>query len=170
MVVWIHPHITVVCVDHFRLHTGLLPGLFSFFSKHILEFHESQLWCEIPSISVYLEVILFSLCPRGADLLITQFYVGINFLSKLCSCYANELNLSLQNQLHQNLAVLCRAGSLQSCPTVCGTVDWAPLSMGFSRQEYCSGWPYPPPGDLPGPGIEPGSPMSAALAGRGLYH
>ena len=27
--------------------------------------------------------------------------------------------------------------------------------MGFSRQEYCSGFPYPPPGDLPDPGIEP---------------
>ena len=34
----------------------------------------------------------------------------------------------------------------------------APLSMGFSRQEYWSGLPFPPPGDLPNPGIEPGSP------------
>ena len=33
----------------------------------------------------------------------------------------------------------------------------APLSMGFSRQEYWSGLPCPPPGDLPNPGIEPGS-------------
>ena len=33
-----------------------------------------------------------------------------------------------------------------------------PLSMGFSRQEYWSGQPCPSPGDLPGPGIEPGSP------------
>ena len=32
------------------------------------------------------------------------------------------------------------------------------LSMGFSRQEYWSGLPFPPPGDLPDPGIEPGSP------------
>ena len=31
------------------------------------------------------------------------------------------------------------------------------LSMGFSRQEYWSGLPCPPPGDLPDPGIEPGS-------------
>ena len=30
--------------------------------------------------------------------------------------------------------------------------------MGFSRQEYCSGLPCPPAGDLPDPGIEPGSP------------
>ena len=30
----------------------------------------------------------------------------------------------------------------------------APLSMGFFREEYCSGWPFPPPGDLPNPGIK----------------
>ena len=40
-----------------------------------------------------------------------------------------------------------------------------PLSMGVSRQEYCSEWPCPPPGDLPSPGIKPRSPMSPALAG-----
>ena len=34
----------------------------------------------------------------------------------------------------------------------------APLSMGFLRQEYCSGLPFPSPGDLPDPGIELGSP------------
>ena len=33
----------------------------------------------------------------------------------------------------------------------------APLSMGFSRQEYCSGLPFSSPGDLPNPGIEPKS-------------
>ena len=42
----------------------------------------------------------------------------------------------------------------------------APLSMGFSRQEYCSGLPCPPPGDLPNPGIEPASLTSLALTGR----
>ena len=34
----------------------------------------------------------------------------------------------------------------------------APLSMGFSRQEYWSGLPCPPPGDLPDPGIQPAPP------------
>ena len=42
----------------------------------------------------------------------------------------------------------------------------APLSVGFSRQEYWSGLPYSPPGDLPNPGTEPASLMSLALAGR----
>ena len=36
----------------------------------------------------------------------------------------------------------------------------APLSMGFSRQEYWSGMPFLPPGDLPDPEIEPTSPVS----------
>ena len=38
----------------------------------------------------------------------------------------------------------------------------APLSMGFSRQEYWSGLPRPPPGDLPDPGIKPVSPALQA--------
>ena len=58
---------------------------------------------------------------------------------------------------------------LQSCPTLCNPVDChhqAPLSIhGFSRQEYSSGLPCPPPGDLPEPGIEPTSLLSPALAG-----
>ena len=40
----------------------------------------------------------------------------------------------------------------------------APLSMGFSRQKYWSGLPFPSPEDLPNPGIEPGSPALQADA------
>ena len=40
------------------------------------------------------------------------------------------------------------------------------LSMGFPRQEYWSGLPIPPPGDLCDPGIKPVSLVSPALAGR----
>ena len=54
-------------------------------------------------------------------------------------------------------------------------VDYqASLSMGFSRQEYWSRLPLPSPGDLPNPGIEPGSPALHADAlpseppGKGL--
>jgi len=42
----------------------------------------------------------------------------------------------------------------------------APLSVGFSRQEYSSGLPCPPSGDLPDPETEAESPVSPALAGR----
>ena len=53
----------------------------------------------------------------------------------------------------------------QSCPTLCGPLDCsphAPLSMGFSRQGYWSGLPFPSPGDLPDPGTKPGSPALQA--------
>ena len=49
----------------------------------------------------------------------------------------------------------------QSCPTLATlwtVAHQAPLSMGFSRQGYSSGLPFPFPGDLPDPGIEAGSP------------
>ena len=41
-----------------------------------------------------------------------------------------------------------------------------PRSMGFSRQEYWSGLPFPSPGDLPNPGIETGSPLLLLLLSR----
>ena len=44
----------------------------------------------------------------------------------------------------------------------------APLSMGFSRQQYWSGLPFPPLGDLPDPGIVPESPASPALQADSL--
>ena len=48
----------------------------------------------------------------------------------------------------------------------------APLSMGLSRQEYWSGLPFPSPGYLPEPGIEPGSPALQAdtLLSEPPYH
>ena len=56
----------------------------------------------------------------------------------------------------------------QSCPTLCDPVDCiahqAPRSLGFSRQEYWSGLPFPSPGDLPDPGIESRSPTLQADA------
>ena len=48
---------------------------------------------------------------------------------------------------------------VKSCPTLCNPMDCSPpTSMVFSRQEYWSGLPFPSPGDLPNPGIKPGSP------------
>ena len=55
-----------------------------------------------------------------------------------------------------------------SCVRLFGTpwtvAQQASLSMGFSRQEYWSGLPFPSPGDLPNPGIELGSPTLQADA------
>ena len=52
----------------------------------------------------------------------------------------------------------------QLCLTLCNPVDQASPSLGFSRQEYWSGLPFPSPGDLPDPGIKPGSPTLEADA------
>ena len=63
------------------------------------------------------------------------------------------------------------ANLLQPCPlfaTPWTVAHQAPLSMGFSRQEYQSGLPFPSPGDLPDPGIEPGALMSPALQAGSL--
>ena len=62
-----------------------------------------------------------------------------------CMCLVTKLSLSLCD------------------PTDC--THWARLSMGFSRQEYWSGFPFPSPGDLPDPGIKPAYLESSALAG-----
>ena len=78
------------------------------------------------------------------------------------------------NQLNQDEALyrwnICKHGGSgsQSSPTL--TTPWtvarqAPLSMGFSRQVYWSGLPFPSPGDLPYPGIEPAPLVFPALAG-----
>ena len=55
----------------------------------------------------------------------------------------------------------------KTCPIF--AIKWtvahqAALSVGFSRQEYWSGLPFPSPGDLPNPGIEPRSPALEADA------
>ena len=55
----------------------------------------------------------------------------------------------------------------QSCPILCDSTDYslqAPLSMGFSWQEYWSRLRFPPPGDLPDPGIELTTPVDHAMA------
>ena len=69
-------------------------------------------------------------------------------------------------RVHQHLVracVCCRFARVQLFTTSWTVAHQAPLSMGFSRQEYWSGLPCPPPGDLPDPEIEPGSPAAPAL-------
>ena len=73
------------------------------------------------------------------------------------------------NQLTTNIHCACCMLSCFSCVRVFAS-PWivarqAPLSMGFSRQEYGGGLPFPPPGHLPDPGIELASLMSSELAG-----
>ena len=69
--------------------------------------------------------------------------------------------------LLQCMKVKSQSEVAQSCPTLSNPMDWSlPGSsvQGFSRQEYWSGLPFPSPGGLPDPGIEPRSPALQADA------
>ena len=80
---------------------------------------------------------------------------------KLFSCHPPTLPVYFPHQGGGLVTKLC-----QTLATPWTVALQAPLSMGFSRQEYWSGFPFPSPGDIPDPGIKPGS--SALRATREL--
>ena len=80
-----------------------------------------------------------------------------------------ETSWTVADQASLSFLHMC-AKLFQSCLTLCRPMDCrflhqAPLSMGFSRQEYWSELPSPPSGDLPDSRIEPASLMSHELTG-----
>ena len=76
---------------------------------------------------------------------------------------ADYLLLVQPGKLHlPNVCVCWLLSHVQLFATPWAVASQAPLSMKFSRQEYWSGSPFPSPGDLPDPGIEPGSPSFEA--------
>ena len=63
---------------------------------------------------------------------------------------------------------VCLCVHTLSCPTLCDPMDYSPPGSsvhGISQARILSGLPFPSPGDLPNPGIEPESLLSPALAG-----
>ena len=71
---------------------------------------------------------------------------------------------TIQNKyLIVTLSMYCHLSHVQLFATPWTIAHQPPLCMGFSRQEYWSGLPFPPPGDLPNPVIES---RSSALQGR----
>ena len=78
---------------------------------------------------------------------------------KILGCYLILVETSIID------IVLSCFSHAQLCATLWTVGHQASLSMGFSRQENWSGLPFPSPGDLPDPGIEPKSLVSPALAG-----
>ena len=71
------------------------------------------------------------------------------------------IGLNQSTQLYTVFYYFVRAESLQSCLILCDPKDCSPTGSSlhrFSRQEYWSGLPCPPPGELPNPGIKPESP------------
>ena len=85
-------------------------------------------------------------------------------INVMCSNHPKTIP-SPQEKLPSMKLVFKKYSVVQSCPILCNPMDCslqAPLSMEFSRQEYRSGLPFPSPGDLPDPGIEPGTPALQA--------
>ena len=81
-----------------------------------------------------------------------NFYAGNQF--QWCLCLFGSLCFN-----YHNLSLSLNDNSIMSDSATPGTVaHQAPPSMGFSKQEYWSGWPFPSPGYLPNSEIEPGSP------------
>ena len=75
-----------------------------------------------------------------------------------------SLGSDYQFKVHYSNGYICVLSHVWLCnSTDCS--HQAPLSIGFSRQEYRSELPFPPPGDLPEPGLKPVSFMSPAFAG-----
>ena len=88
---------------------------------------------------------------------------------RILACFCKDASPIAQPHLRTSFcpASVC-VRLLQSCLTLCNSMNCSlsgPLSMGFSRQEYWSGLPFPSPGDRPHPGIKPASLMSPAWAG-----
>ena len=67
--------------------------------------------------------------------------------------------------LLSSVVCMCLVAHVQVFATPWTIALQAPLSMGFPRQEYWNGLPFPPPGDLPDSGIEPTSPAFPELVG-----
>ena len=92
----------------------------------------------------------------------------MGFLVCISLCTSVSISLGLKTRCRvtelkakHSLNTDCAGGLVaQSWPTLCDpmtVVSQTPLSMGVSRQKHWSGLPFPSPGDLPDPGIEPGS-------------
>ena len=114
---------------------------------------------------------LYPYCPILAQILLISPLYHYGILPRLFSesmhrTPASVLNTFSPLTLWILVTTVCRGSQplviANSFATPQTVAHQAPLSMGFSRQEYWSGLPFPSPGELPDPGIEPASPALQA--------
>ena len=131
--------------------------------KSLLQHYSSEasvLWCS----AFFMVQLSHPYMTTGKTIALTrQTFVGkvmsllFNMLSRLVITFLPRRKRLLISWLQSPSAVILKVLVAQSCLTLCNPLAvalQAPLSMGFPRQEYWSGLPFPPPGDLPNPGIE----------------
>ena len=103
----------------------------------------------------------------------TEMHISFEPYFPLDICLLNLICISIYTVSHTVLGtIVCTTGMCEVksfSRVLLFATPWtvayqAPPSLGFSRQEYWSGLPFPSPGDLPNPGIEPGSPVFQADA------
>ena len=102
---------------------------------------------------------------------------ALNTRSFYLQCLVGSRNSSARHLLKTHKSMCLHKGKCWACSVMSDSfvtpqiiASQAPLSIGFSREEYWSRLPCPPPGDLPDPEIEPVSVASSSLAGRFFYH
>ena len=103
----------------------------------------------------------FSLYVNNFDLYLSSAFLYFYFFI-FCTCSAEGLLISLLVNTNIYYSEVKLLSHVQLFATPWTVAHQAPQSMEFSRQEYWSGVPFPSPGDLPNPGIEPGSPALQA--------
>ena len=155
-----------------------------FFSTHILLFHSGVLCLEHTNACCESLNLVRNVC----DISFLN-HVTVEQKSLYCGTSVNKIHsLNLEEDLLKSLetaamtlmekskiwltkfpfsvcAVCWAALVMFDCGTLWTVAHQAPLPMGFSRQEYWSGLPCPPPGDLLNPGIKPTSLTPPALTG-----
>ena len=133
--------------------------------KSLLQHHSSK--ASILRHSAFFTVQLSRpYMTNGKTIALTRWnFVGkvmsllFNMLSRLVITFLPRRKHLLISWLQSPSTVILKVLVAQSCLTLCDPLAvafQAPLSMGFSSQEYWSGLPFPPPGDLPTQGSNPG--------------
>ena len=90
------------------------------------------------------------------------FWKPLRVLLFLLLFYSSSFESCLRGNMIIHPSILSHFSCVQLSATLWTKACQASLSMGFSMQEYWSGLPCSPPGDLPNPGIEPRSPTLQA--------
>ena len=106
------------------------------------------------SICIHMVDSLF--CTEETNNIVKQLHSKKNKVHR-------KISMEVIPMLESPVCMLSHFSWVQLFMTLCTVACQAPLSMGFSRQEYWSGLPFPPPGDCHISGIQPVSPVSPAL-------
>ena len=118
----------------------------------------------ILTLTLWCRIIIFISMVSIPRVRVSKFLFQDNN-SKTNALQWSQWNLVDSPLFHTCTRVPSRFCRVRLCVTLWTVARQAPLPMGFSRQEYWSGLPCPPPGNLSDPGIEPTSLMSPALVG-----